>query len=327
MELNLKKNGIPLYMQVKEMILDEIKNSKYKPGQKMPTERELAKKLNTSRNTISMAYNLLEREGVLFSHQGKGTFVAVDGKQQPLQFRSAIAEMIDAALDKALETGFTTPEFQALVAERIRAKEEVLKRIKAVFVECNIEQARVFAKELGEIASFTTSPLSLADLMVMDEKTEAVLAEARYVFTTFNHVHEVKELTAALGKEVYGVAVRPCLEGIVRIARHPAHTKFGLVSISREFRAKFERNLQASGLENLNLLFTNSTDPPEVKRVIEEVDVVIVSPGRCEEIKRLVGGKKEVIIFNTTLDVSSVKAVVARLTGTRSSNKSVEERR
>jgi len=61
--------------------------------------------------------------------------------------------------------------------------------------------------------------------------------------------------------------------------------------------------------------------------VIEETDVIVVSPGRCEEIKQLVGGKKEVIIFNTALDVSSVKAVVARLTGTKLRNKKAEKRR
>lgn len=327
MELKIKKGGIPLYIQVKELILDEIKNKKFKPGQKMPPERELAKKLNISRNTISTAYNLLERDGILISHQGKGTFVAVDEKQQAGQLKQTLLEMIDTVLDKALEAGFTTPEFQELVAERIRIKEEELKKVKAVFVECNIEQARVFAAELGEIANFTATPLSLADLLLMNGDTEDILTEARYVFTTFSHVHEVKELTAELGKDVFGVAVRPCLEGIVRIARYPAHTRFGLISISREFKAKFERNLQASGLENLDIVFTNSTDPREVARVIEETDVIVVSPGRCEEIKQLVGGKKEVIIFNTALDVSSVKAVVARLTGTKLRNKKAEKRR
>ena len=42
-------------------------------GKKLPTERELAKALRVSRNTISTAYKELEDEGVLYSHQGRGT--------------------------------------------------------------------------------------------------------------------------------------------------------------------------------------------------------------------------------------------------------------
>ena len=55
-EIN-KKNGVPLYIQVKKQIMDEIKKGTLKVGTKMPTERELSQRLKVSRNTISTAYN------------------------------------------------------------------------------------------------------------------------------------------------------------------------------------------------------------------------------------------------------------------------------
>jgi GntR family transcriptional regulator len=316
MELKMNKStGVPLYIQIKNQIVHQIKTKNIKPGQRMPTERELAQQLRTSRNTISSAYKLLEQEGVLVSHQGRGTFVAPEDKSlKDQRFREKLFTMIDSGLDEALDAGLSISEFMDLVQVRVKQKEEMLNRVKILFVECNIEQARVFSRELSEICNFNVKPLVLSELHHRDERVEELLSGVKYIFSTFNHVNEVRELTSDLNKEVYGVAVKPYLEGIVKIARYPAGTKFGLISLSEEFHYKFERNLKSSGLENLEILFTTSQDEEEIRKVINYSDVVIVSPGRCEEIKNMVRGEKEVIVFNTTLDVGSVKAVMAKLT-------------
>jgi DNA-binding transcriptional regulator YhcF (GntR family) len=311
-----KKSGVPLYIQIKDQVKQEIKNKRIVAGQKMPTERDLAKMLRTSRNTISSAYKLLEQEGVLVSHQGKGTFVAVENREQSeRRVRHKICSLIETSLDDALESGLSTAEFIVLVQEKVREREEFLRKINAVFVECNIEQARVFSRELADMANFNVRPLTLTDLRLREEWVEEMIKDARYIFTTFSHINEVRDLTAGLEKEVYGFAVKPCLEGIVKIARHPGDTKFGLVAISKEFHQKFLRNLKATGLENLNISFTNTNDEDELQKLVTSSDVIIVSPGRGDEIETLMNGDKEVIIFNTTLDLGSVRAVVSKISG------------
>lgn len=65
----------PLYHQIKDDILQQIKNDQLRPGDKLPTEQKLADLYFVSRITISKALNELKEEGVLVSHPGKGTFV------------------------------------------------------------------------------------------------------------------------------------------------------------------------------------------------------------------------------------------------------------
>ena len=50
-----KGNGLPLYLQVKKQIMNQIQVGLLKVGQKMPTERELSEILKVSRNTITSA--------------------------------------------------------------------------------------------------------------------------------------------------------------------------------------------------------------------------------------------------------------------------------
>lgn len=311
-----RKGGIPIYIQVKNHIMNEIKNGNLRIGTKMPTERELSQKLNTSRNTISSAYNLLEQEGVLVSYQGRGTFVAEETKTwKQYNVKDKLLKIIDLGLEEALEQGLDTKEFLLLVNERIKEKEELMKKASAVFIECNIEQAKVFAKELSELANVNVTPIVVADLKDRDGETQKALEEAQILIATFNHVNEVKELTVDIDRDVVGVAINPCLETIVKIARYPARTKFGLVCISNEFRFKVENAIKSSGIDIGDISATTSRLQGDIEDVIRDSDVIIASPGRREDVKKLLNGKnkKEVISFDYTLDEGSVKAVISKI--------------
>ena len=66
---------VPLYKQLKDLLLQEIKEGIYKANQKIPTELELSEKYQISRMTVRKALAELVEEGVLAKKQGKGTFV------------------------------------------------------------------------------------------------------------------------------------------------------------------------------------------------------------------------------------------------------------
>lgn len=305
-----KKEKMPLYLEIKQQILSEISGNNFTPGQKMPTERELARRLNISRNTVSLAYDELIRDGVLTARQGRGTFVnCVDQPQRKQRALEAIAARIDELLDEAFFDGLAAEDFQAAVLERVRFRQEMMQHVRAVFIECNVEQARIFAREITELTQVGTVPLTLSALRQHDPAAMAAMADTQFIFTTFNHLSEVRALAGNDNQRVFGVAVRPCLQGLVRIAQFPPATSFCLVSISEEFHAKFERNLQSAGLQ-VNIRYTNSGEQAKLLAMISACDVVIVSPGRCREIKELIAGKKEVIVFNTTLDAGSAKAIL-----------------
>ncbi len=68
------KNGIPLYYQLKEYLLQEIQTH-YQAGDLLPSESEIEQKYGVSRITVRKAIEELSREGIVVKKQGKGTFV------------------------------------------------------------------------------------------------------------------------------------------------------------------------------------------------------------------------------------------------------------
>src|SRR5438874_8956106 len=70
------KSGVPVYRQIQDLIRYGIASGKLTPGEQLPTVRALAVELSVNPNTVIKAYSELEREGVLTTEQGSGTFVA-----------------------------------------------------------------------------------------------------------------------------------------------------------------------------------------------------------------------------------------------------------
>ena len=58
-----------------------IKDGRYRPGDRLPSERDLIGRLGISRSSLRKAFDALEREGSIWRHVGKGTFVASQGMQ------------------------------------------------------------------------------------------------------------------------------------------------------------------------------------------------------------------------------------------------------
>jgi len=69
-------SGGPLYLQLKRWIEDAIQRGEVGPGDALPSERDLAHKVDVSRVTVRKAVTQLVKDGVLIQRHGSGTFVA-----------------------------------------------------------------------------------------------------------------------------------------------------------------------------------------------------------------------------------------------------------
>ena len=71
-------NGLPIYRQIIEQVKAGISNGLLKPGDKLPSHRELATQLVVAPLTVKKAYDILESEQLIYTDRGRGTFVSVE---------------------------------------------------------------------------------------------------------------------------------------------------------------------------------------------------------------------------------------------------------
>lgn len=68
-------NGTPIYVQIMDQLKHALSMGVYAPGDAIPTIREMALQAKVNPNTVAKAVRELEREGLLVTRVGKGSFV------------------------------------------------------------------------------------------------------------------------------------------------------------------------------------------------------------------------------------------------------------
>jgi GntR family transcriptional regulator len=76
-ELDLKSR-VPIFVQIVEQVKEMIAAGKLKPGDQLPTVRQVALDLMINPNTVSRAFLELEHAGITTTQRGIGTFVSAD---------------------------------------------------------------------------------------------------------------------------------------------------------------------------------------------------------------------------------------------------------
>ncbi len=315
MSFNLnRKKGIPMYLQLTHEIKKLIQSGEWEAGKKVPTERELAEKLNVSRNTVSSAYNELESEGILVSTQGRGTFVTdTDAIIRRESRKDRLLKIIDIAIEEAAELGFLMDEFLVITHQRVAAKKEMLSKLRVAFIECNKEQLDHFSKDLHLDPGVSIVPVLLDDFRNNPDGINHLIASTDLILTTFFHLQEVNELVKVKGIDIIGIALDPQLETIVKIARLPEGTKLGIICLSDTFVTKIKGSLKRADINHLDIVATTTKDHILLQDFIDRVDAVVVSPNRHKEVTGLNREHKQEIEFRYLPDAGSINVVKTAL--------------
>lgn len=111
------KNGTPIYDQIYTQIKDQIIRGALKADEMLPSIRGLAKDLRISFITTKRAYDELEKEGFIYTVQGKGCFVAP--KNTDL-LREENLRKIEELLDQAIRLGASCGLSKAALLDMIQ---------------------------------------------------------------------------------------------------------------------------------------------------------------------------------------------------------------
>ena len=311
----LQRVGIPIYLQIKSYILDKIKSGEYLAGAKIPTERELSAELGVSRNTVSAAYKELLLEGVLEAQQGRGTFVkstAADAETDALGGRrERLVKIIDDAMTKVVELGFTVDQFAAIASIRAIEKNQAVKELRVAVVDCASEYIQRFINQIGQIANVRSETVILSELIAGETPIE-LLQACDLVVTTLGHQAAVISLLGNASK-VIGVATVPNLEAVIKLARLPANTPVAIVAKSNEFVENLKKLLEKTSINHLDFKVVQSDDYTEVNNFIASYKVVIVSEEREMLVRQMIMESQEVITFYYEIDRGSLNQVMMKL--------------
>lgn len=113
------KDNLPIYIQITNLIKKRIVSGKLKEGEKLPSVRELSTEVKTNPNTVQRAYSELEREDLVFTQRGMGTFVTED-KEIIVNLKKTMAKNIVKSFILDMQAiGFEKEEILSIINAKI----------------------------------------------------------------------------------------------------------------------------------------------------------------------------------------------------------------
>lgn len=118
-------NSRPIYVQIREILEDQIVNNQLKEGEQAPSTNQLVSFYKVNHITVSKGVNQLIDEGILFKKRGVGMFVAEGAREKLLDKRknAFIHEHLTALLTEAEKLGISTEDIIDLI-KRMKGRDQ-----------------------------------------------------------------------------------------------------------------------------------------------------------------------------------------------------------
>jgi GntR family transcriptional regulator len=109
---------VPIYLQIADAVRAALAAGVYRPGDMLPSLRNMATEVHVNPNTVQRAYDELERDGLVYSQRGKGLFVT---ERAAAFAQSLTGDGLRRAFDEAIRAGQTSGMTAAQMREIFQA--------------------------------------------------------------------------------------------------------------------------------------------------------------------------------------------------------------
>ena len=276
MQITFSGKG-PLYRQIVEQVLQQIKDGTLKPGDRLPTERELALQLQVARGTIQKAYRELSDNNIIEVIQGSGSYIYNDKSLYDSEQRKLALDLISGTLDKLESWNLSSKEISLLVRMSLAQRVPSDHLVRIALVDCNPESLAIFKRQLNYIPGIVIS-VFLIDTLVLDDDPGHFLHDYDLVLTTATHYGLLEESLRSAGIRPVAVDVSPSRQTIVGISTLPPGCSVGILCQSNKFANLIAQQyaLFRGSDEALPIHFDTSVQ--QSVKFMRKFDAVIVSP-------------------------------------------------
>ncbi len=270
-------NSRPIYKQIVSHVLQQIKEGVLKPGDRLPTERELAERLGLARGTVKKAYKELADNNIIEVRQGSGSYVYSERDSYDMEYRRLALLKIDELISKLEEWNFSGKEIAALFRMSMAKKDHAGLGVRVAVIDCNAETLAQFKRQLAYIPGVTLS-LIMVDSVLLDDSPGQFFQDYDLVLTTATHYEEVSRSLKGIGSRLLPVGMAPSRQTIVALSTLPEHVSVGVICRSNKFSYLVNEQLELfrPGRKSLPVHF--ETDVAGDLRFMRRFGAVICAP-------------------------------------------------
>jgi DNA-binding transcriptional regulator YhcF (GntR family) len=278
--------------RLRERIVSGLFLGRWRPGDRLPSIREIAGAEGVDRKTAAAAYRRLEEDGLVQIRPRSGIYLR---GPQPVRQPGGLERLQRTWLEHTYEGAHALGLGTQRMLDLLRALAEVEREAVPV-VECTAAHAEALAAELRERASLNAVPVVLTEAAPDDP----LLTEAELVITTPYHLPDVCLMVPSAS--VVDVTLAP--ESLRRIEAAMQDSCVVLAAGSTELARKLERALRSCGLDSNQLRVIATDDRAGFIDAARDARTLVVWPGAAQWLndRRLFRGVQRVRLKSTVAE-------------------------
>lgn len=315
-----KQNKVPLYLQLRDLVKYSISTGALQHSEQLPTVHRLAQQLGVNFETVRKAYKDLEREGLVSTERGVGTFVKghVAAKlvgdsqaQSPLD----PAETLRRGVHELFQRGRTAVDIKSMAATIVDEVAQEGNQSITLFAECNTLQAHEIAAVLRDSLRLDVRPVLLSDLSVELERIRKRNGLPSIITTGF-HMNEVRRIVGSHSIPIDFVMTNMSPETRRRLDAYPKSGRFGFICRDPESKEFYPELLKAELGIKRKIASCLITEQALLADLLESMDVLLVAPSVYEAVKKMARPRLPVFNIQDRVDPLSLKMLKDRVTPT-----------
>jgi len=333
-----KNNKMPLYLQLRDLIKYYISTGAIQSDHQLPAVNALADELGVNFETIRKAYKELEKDGLVSMKRGKGTFITLpDAPVASMKSLTGLENGLPEAgpnglmnwtknlIRKYLQSGMSLDEARSIVAQAFQEISEEESGQEIFFAECSASQTKEVSQLLNSHLNRPVKPVLVKDLKDEIQHVSAAAHKSLSVITTGFHVNEVHDALRGLPVSLHVLITNMSFETRLKLDAFGKEARFGFICRDQESILLYKDILKVE-LNNpdLNLACCILEEKEKVRRLLESVDALLVSPPVYEELKKLAPPELPVFNIFDRVDPMSLKIIKDKISdGARQLKKTI----
>ncbi len=231
-DLRLEKHSpLPAYAQIQEQIKLALLLGRLRPGDTLPSIRDVEQQIGVSRNIVRKAYLELQRSGILSLRHGKGVLVEKHLSYSERANTNEFCENLSRELlEKLREQGVSPSAFSRYLYQQAREQENASPFL--VFVDATKPLAMERASHISTIWQLNVPGLSLEELETMHRPE---LKKIRKILTTYIRYDEARRIVKGSGVDVIPLGLTFSPASVREFSRLAPHASIVLVLDDRDY--------------------------------------------------------------------------------------------
>jgi GntR family transcriptional regulator len=283
-----KKLPLSIKDQLKKQIIGMVQSGLLKPGQPLPSCKDLSLIVSVNKNTIASAFSELCTESVLISKRGAGTQV---NPNVVLKIDKQLKSLIDKTFKDARRLGYSQNEvtnqfFSSLVEQPDDKKYKIL------LIWANRITMNELAEKLESTLNVSTESLLVQDFRNDSEVARSILADVDMVLTSLNYIEDILPIADEKNVKVLGILLTPASLILNEVVRLPHGSTVGFTCVNNIAAETTCKDVHLSGNITFNTIWAGTDDPIKLSDMIARCDIVFATHLVYDRVVNIAGPQK-----------------------------------